>query len=48
MKVENATSMCTRSSAKKNIKGQNTGVMKFNSRQLIHSLKIDFVALKRK
>ena len=37
---------CVLLSAKKNIKGQNTEVMKFNSRQLIHRLKIEIVALK--
>ena len=31
---------CVLFSAKKIIKGQNTEVMKFNSRQLIHRLKI--------
>ena len=46
IKVENATSMCNIFSAKKNIKGQNTGMMKFSSRQLIHSLKIEIVASK--
>ena len=38
--------MCNIFSAKKNIKGQNRGLMKFNSRQLIHCLKIEIVALK--
>ena len=54
IEVENATirqrmsstSMCNIFSAKKNIKGQNTRVMTFNSRQLIHGPKIEIVALK--
>ena len=33
-------------SAKKNKKGQNTEVMKLNSRQLIYNLKIEIAALK--
>ena len=45
IKVENATSMCV-IRAKKNIKDQNTEVTKSNSRQLIHCLKIEIVALK--
>mgnify|MGYP000241223452 CR=1 FL=1 len=48
IKVESATSMCNIFSAKKNIKGQNTGVMKFNSRQLIHCLKIEILAFEVK
>ena len=46
IKVENATSISLSLSAKKNKKGQNTEVMKFNSRQLIHYLKIENAALK--
>ena len=46
IKVENTTSMCNIFSATKNLKGQNTGAMKFNSRQFIHGLKTEIVALK--
>ena len=57
IKVENATQdrkchqgrllrQCASLSAKKNKKGQNTEVMKLNSRQLIHNLKTEIVALK--
>ena len=46
IKVENAISISLSLSAKKNKKGQNTEVMKFNSRQLIHHLKIENAALK--
>ena len=42
IKVENATSMCNIFSAKKNAKGQNKRVVKFNSRQLIYCLKRNF------
>ena len=44
IKVENAPSMLSLS-AKKNKKGQNTEVMKFNSRQFIHYLTIENAAL---
>ena len=37
---------CVLFSAKKNIKGQNTEVMKIDSRQLIHCLNIEIVELK--
>ena len=39
IKIENCSSMCSLS-AKKNRKGQNTEVMEFNSKQLIHYLKV--------
>ena len=45
IKVENATSMFI-TQWYKNKKGQNTEVMKFNSRQLIRYLKIENAALK--
>ena len=45
IKVENATSMFI-TQCKKNKKEQNTEVMKFNSRQLIHYFKIENAALK--
>lgn len=45
IKVENASSICT-IQCKKNVKGQNSEVMKFNLRQLILSIRIEIAALK--